>query len=99
MWTVGGYRRVRMECGKGHRAQFIEYRHKHLLIALSPVEVKRAYYHCEECNAGVIPKDRDLDIVDTSFSPGVHRMMGSCHPQILSHTHGQTLSLSLVHRE
>lgn len=72
----GGYRGVAMECGKGHRAKFIEYRDKQLLTALSPVEVKRAYYHCEECKEGVIPKDRDLDIVDTSFSPGVRRMMG-----------------------
>ena len=72
----GGYRGVAMECGKGHRAQFIEYRDKQLLTALSPVEVKRAYYHCEQCQEGVIPKDRKLDIVDTSFSPGVRRMMG-----------------------
>lgn len=72
----GGYRGVTMECGKGHRAQFIEYRNKQLITALSPVKVKRAYYHCEQCQEGVIPKDRDLDIVDTSFSPGVRRMMG-----------------------
>ena len=75
-WDGGGYRGVAMECGKGHRAEFIEYRDKQLLTALSPVEVKRAYYHCEDCQDGVIPKDRDLDIVDTSFSPGVRRMMG-----------------------
>jgi len=72
----GGYRGVRIECGKGHRAQFVEYRDKQLLTALSPVEVKRAYYHCEQCQEGVIPKDPELDIVDTSFSPGVRRMMG-----------------------
>lgn len=72
----GGYRGVGLECGKGHRAQFIEYRDKYLITALSPVEVKRAYYHCEDCKDGVIPKDRELDIVDTSFSPGVRRMMG-----------------------
>ena len=54
----------------------IEYRDKQLLTVLSPVEVKRAYYHCEQCQQGVIPKDHNLDIVDTSFSPGVRRMMG-----------------------
>jgi hypothetical protein len=75
-WDGGGYRGVGMECGKGHRAQFIEYRDKQLLTALSPVLVKRAYYHCEQCKEGVIPKDRELDIVDTSFSPGVRRMIG-----------------------
>jgi hypothetical protein len=72
----GGYRGARTQCSKGHRAQFIEYRDKQLLTALSPVEVKRAYYHCEQCPQGVIPKDHSLDIVGTSFSPGVRRMMG-----------------------
>ena len=72
----GGYRGARTQCSKGHRAEFIEYRDKQLLTALSAVAVKRAYYHCEQCQAGVIPKDHNLDIVDTSFSPGVRRMMG-----------------------
>jgi hypothetical protein len=45
--------------------------------AWTPISVE---YHavganCEECEDGVIPKDRELDI-DTSFSPGVRRMMG-----------------------
>lgn len=72
----GGYRGARTQCGEGHQAEFIEYRDKRLLTALSSVEVKRAYYHCEQCQQGVIPKDHNLDIVDTSFSPGVRRMMG-----------------------
>jgi hypothetical protein len=72
----GGYRGSRTDCPNGHRAKFIEYRSKHLVTALSPVEVERAYYYCGRCRQGVIPKDEDLDIVDTSFSPGVRRMMG-----------------------
>lgn len=75
-WDGGGYRGAGTACAKGHRAQFIEYRDKQLLTALLAVGVKRAYYHCVECKDGVIPKDRELDIVDTSFSPGVRRMMG-----------------------
>jgi hypothetical protein len=47
-WDGGGYRGVALECPKGHRAQFTEYRDKQLLTALSRVLVKRAYYHCEE---------------------------------------------------
>ena len=72
----GGYGGARTQCAKGHRAEFVEYRNKQLLTALSPVTVKRAYYHCEQCQEGVIPKDHNLDIVGTSFSPGVRRMMG-----------------------
>ena len=75
-WDGGGYRGAHTQCSQGHRAEFIEYRDKQLLTALSPIEVKRAYYHCEECKDGLIPKDQELDIVDTSFSPGVRRMMG-----------------------
>ncbi len=72
----GGYRGSRIDCPKGHRAKFVEYRSKHLVTVLSPVEVERAYYHCTRCQQGVIPKDQELDIVDSSFSPGVRRMMG-----------------------
>ncbi len=72
----GGYRGSRIDCPKGHRAKFMEYRTKHLVTALSSVEVERAYYYCGRCRDGVIPKDQELDIVDSSFSPGVRRMMG-----------------------
>ena len=72
----GGYRGSRIDCPKGHRAKFMEYRTKHLITALSSVEVARAYYYCDRCRDGIIPKDQELDIVDSSFSPGVRRMMG-----------------------
>ncbi len=38
--------------------------------------MRRAYYHCPDCGGGVVPKDADLDVASTSFSPGVRRMMG-----------------------
>ena len=72
----GGYRGAQVDCGEGHSARFVDYRSKQILTVLSPVEVERAYYHCAGCGGGVIPKDRELDVVGTSFSPGVRRMMG-----------------------
>ncbi|MEK7118674.1 MAG: ISKra4 family transposase, partial [Patescibacteria group bacterium] len=72
----GGYRGTTVECRKGHRARFVEYREKELVTVLSAANVRRAYYHCDLCGEGVIPKDLALDIVDTSFSPGKRRMMG-----------------------
>lgn len=72
----GGYRGSQIDCGQGHQAQFIAYRTKDLVTVLSSVKVERAYYHCAVCGQGRIPKDEDLDIVDSSFSPGVRRMMG-----------------------
>lgn len=73
---AGDYGGARIDCGQGHQAHFVEYRSKQLTTVLSPVKVERAYYHCEGCGSGIVPKDRDLDIVGTSFSPGVRRLMG-----------------------
>lgn len=72
----GGYCGVLTDCGRGHQARFVQYREKRLVTVLSPVDVMRAYYYCEECGHGVIPKDRVLDVEGTSFSPGVRRMIG-----------------------
>jgi hypothetical protein len=71
-----GYRGTHLDCGKGHPAEFVEYRGKQILTVLSSVTVQRAYYHCPDCQSGLIPKDQELDIVGSSFSPGVRRMMG-----------------------
>lgn len=72
----GDYCGVQLDCGVGHEARFIDYRQKQLLTVLGEVAVQRAYYYCAWCQGGVVPKDRALDIVGTSFSPGVRRMMG-----------------------
>ena len=71
----GGYRGVTIHSDEGHTAQFVDYREKKLLTVLGEVSVKRAYYHDKECHSGFCPKDKSLDIVATSYSPGVRRLM------------------------
>lgn len=71
----GGHRGPRVPCGKGHQAKFVDYRSKDVQTILAWIRVRRAYYHCAPCEGGVVPKDADLDIVSTSFSPGVRRLM------------------------
>ena len=78
----GGHRGTEIDCGRGHRARFVDYRTKSLVTVLAPVSLRRAYYHCEPCGAGVIPKDVELDVSATSFSPGVRRMMGRVGAQM-----------------
>jgi hypothetical protein len=72
----GGYRGATIACGQGHAGEFVDYRWKQLLTVLGQVTVRRAYYYCGSCQCGLIPKDRELDIMGSSFSPGVRRMMG-----------------------
>ena len=70
-----GHRGPRVPCGKGHQAAFVDYRSKDVQTVLSNIKVRRAYYHCPACKAGVFPKDSDMDIVASSFSPGVRRLL------------------------
>lgn len=70
-----GHRGSRVPCDQGHAAEFVGYRSKEVETVLSRIQVKRAYYYCSVCKAGTVPKDSDLDIVSTSFSPGVRRLM------------------------
>lgn len=70
-----GYQGPTLSCGHGHQASFVDYRHKTVVTVLSSVRLRRAYYHCASCARGVIPKDSEWDIVSTSFSPGVRRLM------------------------
>ena len=72
----GGHHGAHIDCGHGHQAEFVEYRGKAMVTVLSEVEVWRAYYYCATCHSGKIPKDEELDIVGTSLSPAVRRMMG-----------------------
>lgn len=67
---------TQIDCGAGHQAKLIEMRSKQVTTVLGQVEIGRAYYYCARCEEGVVPKDRELDIVGTSLSPGVRRMIG-----------------------
>jgi len=66
----------KVKCSAGHEALLVDYRNKELTTVLGAIEVRRGYYYCDECGEGVLPGDEQLDIVGTSFSPGVRRMMG-----------------------
>src|SRR5947208_8677023 len=57
----GGYRGAHLDCSQGHAAEFVGYRDKEILTVVSSVEARRAYYHCQECQSGFAPKDKELD--------------------------------------
>ena len=64
----------RLPCPCGQQAHYRELRSKPVLTAVGPVEVSRPYYLCAHCQQGPFPADRELDIENTEFSPGVRRM-------------------------
>jgi Uncharacterised protein family (UPF0236) len=62
-------------CDCGQQAQFQQMRPKQLLTVLGPITVQRAYYVCPHCHQGQSPRDGELDVKGTAYSPGVRRMM------------------------
>lgn len=66
---------ARVACRCGSDAHYHDHRSRQLLTAVGLVEFERAYYVCPHCLAGQSPRDRQLDVEGTRFSPGVRRMM------------------------
>ena len=66
---------AKVACACGQAARYRERRSRNLLTAVGPVRFERAYYCCSSCSRGQSPRDRELDILGTGYSPGVRRMM------------------------
>jgi hypothetical protein len=69
-----GYRGPRVDCGNGHRAEFVSYRDKVADTVLGPVALTRAWYHCAQCGHGLAPRDAELGTAGASMSPGLAAM-------------------------
>lgn len=62
-------------CRCGRQARFHQMRPKQILTALGQIRIERAYYTCNHCHQGQSPRDRELDVEGTEYSPAVRRMM------------------------
>ena len=70
---------VRCECGQRMTSQ--GRRAKGLLTTLGAVPFRRSFYQCEQCRQSRFPDDETLDIVNTTYSPGVRRLMARAGSQ------------------
>jgi hypothetical protein len=77
-----------LPCCCGHQARYRELRSRTVLTALGAVEVTRPWYLCPQCHQGQFPADRELDIENTDFSPGVRRMYALVGQEV-SFDHGR----------
>jgi hypothetical protein len=62
-------------CPCGQKARFHQMRPKQLLTILGPITIQRPYYVCPACRSGQSPRDAELDVQGTEYSPGVRRML------------------------
>lgn len=79
-WQPTGSR-PRIACGCGRRMCSQGRRAKQLLTVLGPVPFARSCYQCAHCAQTRFPADERLDIVQTSYSPGVRRLMARAGSQ------------------
>jgi hypothetical protein len=68
-------------CECGQRMSSRGRRGKGLLTTLGRVPFARSFYQCEQCHQGRFPDDERLDIVQTTYSPGVRRLMARAGSQ------------------
>jgi hypothetical protein len=66
-----------LPCPCGGSAQYHGRHAKTFESVLGPLQLDRAYYHCEQCQSGFCPRDRDLGLASFSLTPGVLRMTAS----------------------
>lgn len=75
--TDTGHQGQWVPCGAGHLARFVSYRGKDIDTVLGPIRLERAYYHCTQCQAGVVPRDGELGVTGTSLSAGLSSMIAT----------------------
>ena len=74
-------RRQAILCPCGQRMSSRGRRRKGLLTTLGRVPFARSFYTCELCGQRRFPDDELLDIVHTTYSPGVRRLMARAGSQ------------------
>ena len=79
-WQAHAARQVIL-CECGQRMSSRGRRGKGLLTTLGPVPFARSFYQCEQCREGRFPDDERLDIINTTYSPGVRRLMARAGSQ------------------
>lgn len=79
-WQQAGARHP-VTCRCGARMTSRGRKAKQLRTILGPVPFARSLYQCEECEQTRFPDDERLDIVETTYSPGVRRLMARAGSQ------------------
>jgi hypothetical protein len=79
-WQQHAPREV-IRCRCGRRMSSRGRRAKGLRTTLGRVPFARSFYQCAHCHQGCFPDDERLDIVQTTYSPGVRRLMARAGSQ------------------
>jgi len=68
-----GYKGSSISCNCGGSKRFVGHRAKDFNTIFGWVKIRRAYYHCRHCGAGLAPYDIDSGLGPGQLSPGLAR--------------------------
>jgi len=68
-------------CSCGAHMESLGLKEKPLMTILGRVSYKRSMYHCSACGKTRYPGDEELDVIGTTRSPGLRRMMARAGSQ------------------
>lgn len=77
----GGHREAPVECSCGRQMESRGLKPKSLMTILGEVSYQRSMYQCSGCGETRFPGDEELDVVATTRSPGLRRMMARAGSQ------------------
>jgi hypothetical protein len=80
-----------LDCACGQPARYAGRRINVVQSVMGELKLDRAYYHCPLCSSGFYPRDRQLGIEKTCFSPALVRMMGTVGSMVSFQESGQLL--------
>ena len=76
-----GHREAPVECRCGRPMESRGVKPKPLMTILGEVSYQRSMYQCPGCGETRVPGDEELDVVGTTRSPGLRRMMARAGSQ------------------
>ena len=66
-----GYKGSSIFCNCGGSKRFVGHRAKDINTIFGWIKIQRAYYHCRDCGAGLVPYDIDSGLGHGQLSPGL----------------------------
>jgi len=69
-----GHMKNSIPCKCGHSMRFIQRRSRNIHTLFGWIKLKRAYYHCPDCQTGLAPYDKSSGLGSEQLSPGLARM-------------------------
>jgi hypothetical protein len=66
-----GYHGTSIACNCGRSMKFIQHRSRDILTTFGWIKIKRAYYHCPDCGASLVPYDKASGLGSFSLSPAM----------------------------